>query len=262
MARTDPNRSKSKPDPRRPPDWRFRAARRAVADGRVLLPWQADEHTRVLAEFLGLEKACRDEAERARLAPRCPEIAKVLALARGPDRRIVAAIEGFILAGQSEEQIAQTVGVDAATLTAYYCFFFDVLDRCNQPEFIMNLIAQKLRRRAFDTVDDVHGIAQLIGYVCGPDPLRDYLNCAPRDYKKHWRTPTELLVTLRTRLQLQMACLLTAECVSRDGRAGHEVLDMLNHIIEQRITQGETAYPRNPIERQSRTLMSGWGKPR
>src|SRR5690606_3661363 len=72
MPRTDPNQSTSKPHPRRPPDWRFRAARRAVADGRVLVPWQADEMTRGLAEYLALEKACQHEAELARLALRCP----------------------------------------------------------------------------------------------------------------------------------------------------------------------------------------------
>ncbi|HBO43419.1 MAG TPA: hypothetical protein DD670_05710 [Planctomycetaceae bacterium] len=129
----------------------------------------------------------------------------------------------------------------------------------------MNVIADKLRRRKFDTVADVHGIAQLIGYVCGPDALRDYLNCAPRNFKELWKTPTELLVTLRTRLQLQIACRVTAESGSTDGRDGNEVLGILNNIIDQRTVQGDRCYPRHLVEKQTREIKSMFGgseKPR
>lgn len=77
------------------------------------------------------------------------------------------AVEAHILAGESDEEIAQKLGTDPAIVAAYEAVFFNVRDRLNHREYVLNVIIKDsvirgLNERQYDL------LWKLFGYQAGP----------------------------------------------------------------------------------------------
>lgn len=199
-----------KSDPQRPPWWRYRVIERyrACRSSLYVGAFAADEWLRRLQEFVSalrkitsrfsrsrqrnftvvannaadvsparmLQLAMDDELFRYRvwkIDPALTEAYRIFLLSEEDARR--AELEARILAGQDFEEIAVRTGYDQQVLAAYGACFFDVLDRLNQPSYILHQVI-------FPAGSIVSGgqllpcqLLRAVGYFAGPQHLERML---------------------------------------------------------------------------------------
>ena len=121
-------------DPYRPVHWRWERAGRLLARGLAPSRAGADRWTRRAFAFRRRLAACRDEADQYQLLAADPAVACAYLLWGRRDeaqgRQQPHVLEARILAGQSDQVIAQRMGIAAATVKAYEALFFAVRAAC------------------------------------------------------------------------------------------------------------------------------------
>ena len=117
-------------DPVRRPDWRYQRARELVAQKRrpCWCPVRDDAAVRLMVSLL--QRLRRgNESGHEELPAELAALMQALAIYEGPDPEFRVRLECEILAGQSDDEIAEVLGISAACVTAYERLFFDVRER-------------------------------------------------------------------------------------------------------------------------------------
>lgn len=92
------------------------------------------------------------------------------------------AIEAHILADEPAEKIAQRVGADPDVISAYESVFFDVREKLNNREYVLNVVIKDsvtrgLSERHYDL------LWKIFGYQCGPFVLDSIIGRFTSPYK-------------------------------------------------------------------------------
>lgn len=92
------------------------------------------------------------------------------------------AIEAHILADESQDDIAKKVGTDPAIIAAYESVFFDVRERLNNREYVLNVVIKDsvtrgLSERHYDL------LWKIFGYQCGSFVLDSIIGRFTSPYK-------------------------------------------------------------------------------
>lgn len=92
------------------------------------------------------------------------------------------AIEAHILADESPADIAKKVGTDPAVIEAYESVFFDVREKLNNKEYVLNVVIKDsvtrgLSERHYDL------LWKIFGYQCGPFVLDSIIGRFTNPYK-------------------------------------------------------------------------------
>jgi hypothetical protein len=114
--------------PTRALDWRWGRARQLLADGRRPSPLRDDAGTVAAVRFLRAEAGCGSDGDRARLDNQWLALRAARQLAAGDAPRRWE-VQARILAGQGDEEIAQSCGLTAEAVRWFEALFFQVRDR-------------------------------------------------------------------------------------------------------------------------------------
>lgn len=155
-------------NPSRPLDWRWMRAQFLASTGRRGSPRKDDADT-LAAAYLRAQARCRDDADRARLEGRWPDIVAAERLfaewGLGPGE-----VCARILAGQSDAEIAEHCDMSDGAVHWFESLFFCVRDRLGATDWI---VARALGpglglgyRR-----EDLAGVWMAFGYFGGPAVL-------------------------------------------------------------------------------------------
>jgi hypothetical protein len=115
----------------RAPDSRWRRATALVNRGVVT---GDDAWVRRAAAFLTRLRDRRDDHDQ--VARQIPDIAAARAVHTSGDRLTRGALEGRLLAGLTDDEVAAACGLPAAAVAAYHALFFDVRGGLNAPNWV------------------------------------------------------------------------------------------------------------------------------
>jgi hypothetical protein len=152
-------------NPFRPPDWRWRGASQPPMK-RSRRGCRDDDWVVRCRRFQAkLEKAGGD-VHQARLARAHKDVLAAYLLRQGEPRRRWE-VEARVLAGQTDEEIGDRVGVDGTVIQAYEAMFFAVRTRLRCCDWVMACVIGPKLWEGFD-VGDVETVWKVVAYQCGP----------------------------------------------------------------------------------------------
>ena len=160
-------------NPWRAPDWQWRRAMQCL-DGGLPVTGTRDGPANALSikrtmRFMDEFRQCENNPYRERLLEeKNPVQYWAYALHSDPsNRRSRSVVEALILAGQSNLQIAATVGCPEACIETYEAAYFNVRDRLKYKQYVVDvLLAESRSLGAKDRKYDSY--LKRIGYFCGP----------------------------------------------------------------------------------------------
>jgi hypothetical protein len=152
-------------NPLRPPDWRWRRATQPPRKRRRRGPRDDDWVGRCRRFQAKLEKAGGD-VHQARWARAHKDVLAAYLLRQGETRRRWE-VEARVLAGQTDEEIGDRVGVDGTVIQAYEAMFFAVRTRLKCCDWVMACVIGPKLWEGFD-VGDVETVWKVVAYQCGP----------------------------------------------------------------------------------------------
>jgi hypothetical protein len=161
--------SKQPADPLRPPDWRWRLALESAEDPGRPVRRCPDDAVRAGKRFWRLWSACRGEADHRVLAERMPTVYHAFGVHSDPGGATRAALEARILACEAPEVVAGKAAMAAAVVRLYELLFFDVRDRLESPDYILNQVLGPRLQGGGDWDFDL--VWKFFGYVGGPHIL-------------------------------------------------------------------------------------------
>jgi hypothetical protein len=165
-ARTVTSGAASWPNnPLRPPDWRWQRAGQPPMK-RVRRGCQDDDWVARCRRFQAVLEQAGCEVRHPRLVRAHPEILGAVLLRQGERRRRYEA-EARLLAGQSNQEIADHLGVDAEVIGAYEALFYSVRDRLTCSDWVAACVLGPGLWEGFD-VGDVERLWKVIAYQYGP----------------------------------------------------------------------------------------------
>lgn len=152
-------------NPHRAPDWRYNRALE-VASSRKRASRRVDDAATFQAiRFLRAYRQLTDDREREYLFQHDMGLYYAHAIyteSEEPDTRFV--VEARLLAGQTDEEIAQLVSTLPATIEWYHRLFFDVRERLSHRDYIVNTVLKDSLRRGAGSYDFS---TKLFGYFGG-----------------------------------------------------------------------------------------------
>lgn len=123
-------------DPTRRPDWRFQRALKLAAHKRPRRYAARDDDDVRTMTLLLLRLRHGNESRREELAAELAGPVQALAIFEGSDLDFRVRLECEILAGQSDDEIAELLGISTVCVTAYERSFFDVRSRLECRDWI------------------------------------------------------------------------------------------------------------------------------
>lgn len=130
-------------DPLRAVDWRHRQAAAAVRNKRFLSPLLHDAETREIVAYLRHRSGISDSMGTERkLHARYVELDQAFVFRNSAPPRSRAALEAFILSGESPEILAADFGLLPTSVDWYAAAFFDVQSRRSARQFILQHVIQ------------------------------------------------------------------------------------------------------------------------
>jgi hypothetical protein len=220
-------------NPARPPSWRWRRAVDLADRGLI---GGDDGWVNRGVEFLTRLRDCRDDTDHDRVARQFPDVAAAHALFTSGYRLTRGGLEGRLLAGLTDDEVAATCGLTAAAVGAYHALFFDLRGGLSAPNWVaLHAIGSKV----FDglTEADADVILRRAGFLCGAGMVDLLL----RYYRDGCRVPARLedltreeLTDLRDRLQARAVVLGWAlppgevHKAARLDRLVHELTEVIN----------------------------------
>lgn len=158
-------------NPSRPLAWRWMRAQFLAATGRRGSPRKDDGDTLAAVAYLRAQSDCRDDADRARLARRWPDIAAAERLFAGWGL-LSAEVCARILAGQTDQEVAEHCGLCAAAIRWFESLFFCVRDRLRATDWIVSrALGPGLGLGLGYRREDLAGVWMAFGYFGGPEVL-------------------------------------------------------------------------------------------
>jgi hypothetical protein len=157
--------------PDRPPDWRWRRARALLEAGKR---GRRREDRLVVRIVRWLRSTAR--RPRAYLAD-WPDLtaARGIHVGNSFDASRVAELQGWLLAGAPDWEVAARFGLTAGTVAAYHDIFFDVRSRLGIPESLVPFfISEQMMVRE----DESDTWVRVLGLLGGPHVLAAYLEYA------------------------------------------------------------------------------------
>jgi hypothetical protein len=218
-------------DPRKPLDWRWHTALVLAGGPEPLLRKRADRPVLEAVRYVRALHACRDDADRARLAASMPDLAAAHRLRHEdpPHRRW--AVEARVLADESPAGIAGKHGLTAGAVEAYEQCFFDVRRKLRATCYIMTVVVGP---RVYTGLSDqdLDVIWKWQGYLYGPAALDQLI---PLCTGPTWTAPVEDLDVLdastRTLLNLKTMVALTWPADTPARQAA--VLSVHHRLLQQ-----------------------------
>lgn len=225
----------------RPPDWRYQLAARAVANGQLLLPTQADRMTRQLAMHLRHESLCSNNQQRHQLAAKHADLATALELFRAPDRRAACRLEILLLARQWRDEIAEEMNLTPRSVRCYQTCVFCVESQLDDIDYILEqAIRPELERGPQDGRGQLRFVSKLLAYFCGLDGLEQLLPTGTSNRLKPWHSPLKIIQQMANSTDLsQLAELATARFPSfaRDPQRFAAWLEQLLKRVQGCLTE-------------------------
>jgi hypothetical protein len=168
-------------DPFLPRDFRWRAARAGVEQGRP--PAACDDRwVRAAVRFLAERGDRPGPGDLARLAEELPAVAQAFDLRQADPPHLRWAVEARVIARESFDAIGRKCGLLPAAIEAYVKLFYDVVDLLGADTWVMcEVIGPKAFRGM--TEQDVDVWWKLLGYCFGPlmlDKVIDHSAGLPR----------------------------------------------------------------------------------
>ncbi len=160
-------------NPCRPIDWRYQRVVEVVRDGQPGSRSQDDDKMRTGYQFLRQWDAAKTKAEKELLFLKYPALTYAYQLhSRRSAQQIRFVIEARLLAGESDEEIAEKVATLPQTVYWYEALFFCVRDRLNYTDYIVDVIRKQATRRKAAPRE---ATIQMLGYFGGPVVLEHAL---------------------------------------------------------------------------------------
>jgi hypothetical protein len=173
--------------PCRPVDARWQRVTDLTGRGEPANHKWDDDWVRRGLDYLNRLRACRDDADRDRLARAVPDIDAAYRLHETPDKLTRGILEARILARQGAEEVAADRGLTPAAVTAYEALFFSVRGKLDAQLYILgHAIGPRLWYGA--TEDDVDVLLKWAGYIRGPA----LLDVMVRYFTSAWKVPEHL----------------------------------------------------------------------
>lgn len=163
-------------DPIRSPSWRWQYAEELVkaSNGEdslsdIFLLSEPDHYVRRAAEFID-SYFSDDPISRLNALKNNQDIFLAYRLYQHPESHFRALFEARILAGESDEEISKKTGADPDAIAAYHALFFDVRDRLDKIDFIVQHIIGPVVNDGIQE-KNFEAIWKLFGYMAGPKVL-------------------------------------------------------------------------------------------
>ena len=158
----------------RPPDWRYRRARRLCLGNLPASPLHDDSRIRQLHRYLGLRRDATGPGDLIRLRSRSSALAAALEFKEGR-LGIAPLLEAHLLAAAPMQLITERFGLSAAAIGAFHDLCFDVADRLVHRDIILRVVifggdAPQSRLRA------VEQAIKLVGFLRGAAALEELLS--------------------------------------------------------------------------------------
>jgi hypothetical protein len=151
--------------PMRKPDWGWTRASHIAEAGRRAARDDGPE-VRTAAALLRRERhGRRKRGSASRVTDARIGAARDLA---GSDGLLRALVEARILAGQCDEDVARSCGIDGAVVALFESLFFRVRDRLSARDWV---VAQAIRATPAAGFRDLGRLWRAVGYFGGPDAL-------------------------------------------------------------------------------------------
>lgn len=161
-------------NPLRPPDWRWERARLIREKNIRLRKEEHDKWVLKASQFQMNLHECADDTDRFDLMSQTPEIyTAYLIYTQGEEtgrQPVRYSIEARLLARQSAYEISKLTGISDKVIELYERLFFNVIDRLDQYDYIVNyVLGPSIHSGVTDRDYDL--MWKLFGYCYGPKVL-------------------------------------------------------------------------------------------
>jgi len=234
-------------NPFRPANWRWERARllrekliRGV-HSQNLDPWinQAYRFQVKLAR-------CRDDADRWDLMERWPDIyqAYLIYTQSGNDERnpLRFAIEARLLASESSSRIGELSGIPAVVIELYERLFFNVKEKLDNPDYIVNcIIGPSVHSGLSDRDYDL--LWKLLGYLYGPIILNSFIHSSGASFRPASQAEVDSCLAEDMKHSLRRKATVIARTFSINPFSQSELLNVYARFLElERTMDGGKAH--------------------
>ncbi len=158
--------------PFRPADWRWRLVG-YLRDGRVRRvprPWHRDLAVRRIRRFQAALERCGSEAAHLRLARRESALYAAWQIWASGNTPVAAELRARILARQSDDEVADRLGVAPAVVAEFETGFYNVRGKLSAPSYVVHVVLGG-RMNAGIEPGDVDALWGSVSYFHGPAML-------------------------------------------------------------------------------------------
>jgi hypothetical protein len=153
--------------PHRAVNWRQQRAVDLVAEDRAPSRRLDDRVVTLLSHFYRRRRDCRSVHDRERLANAMPHVSSAARLHEEAPAGFRTVVEALVLANQSRERIAASVGMTEEAIEVFELGFFDVRDRLANSPFIIESVI-RLHEADVDSQQFASAAVKLLSYYAGP----------------------------------------------------------------------------------------------
>ena len=242
--------------PVKPPNWRYLLAQQAAAEGRVVLPSEADETTRQLARYLRKERQCTYHTARRQLRRKNRPIATALDIHGDPSRETAVLLESLVLAREPTGAIAARCGISRAAVAWYRRCFFSVSGWLDNVHCIMQYAIRPELGRGGGRAGR-HYVMKLLSFFCGAKVLDEFLRSGHVSARQQWEKPATFLEKLAASADLRMAVALVESPNLTPGNHPDRLRKWLEQVIDRVRASTPDAWPQSTIERTTWETNAG-----
>lgn len=223
-------------NPFRVTNWRWERAR-ALRESKTKINrnFKDDQLTKLAYKFqLELAK-CKDDIARWDLMDEYPALFPAyLIFKRGDNEErhpMRFAIEARLLAGQSNEEIAECFGISPDIIKYYEKIFFNVREKLNSSDYIMTcIIGPSVQAGLSDRDYDL--LWKLFGYLYGPIVLDSFIMTTSRRYRPTTMSEVDAALADDTRSALQRKVAIVTRTFAVNPFSQSELLNIYARFIE------------------------------
>lgn len=224
-------------NPFRVPSWRWERARTFREAGRRRAPGTEDEWTQLAFRYQRSEVQATDAYAQFTMAENYPEVFYAATIYRqrgqGSERGhpLRLALEARLLAGSSDAEIAEAVGIDAEVVECYEKLFFNVREKLRNTDYIMTVVIGAamytgLSERDFDL------LWKLFGYLYGPKVLDAFITSTTKAFQPKSPEEVEACIQNDTKSAIRRKAAVAARMFQINNFTQGELLNVYTRFLE------------------------------
>lgn len=223
-------------NPFRVSNWRWERARTVrESKGKIHRAFKDDPLCNLAYKFQVKLLSCKDDVDRWNVMEEYPDLYAAYLIHRRGDNEerhpMRYAIEARILAGQSDEEIAECFGISSDIIKYYEKVFFNVREKLNNSDYIMTcVIGPSVQAGLSDRDYDL--LWKLFGYLYGPTVLNSFITTTSRRYRPETQNEIDAALADDTRSAIQRKVAVVARTFSINPFSQSELLNIYARFIE------------------------------